>query len=380
MLAAVAARARSPRQRQASRVARYAVAAAAALALTTAFSQGLAQAQTPDDTIFTYRGPDRTERLIAGAKREGQVTYYSAMIVNQALRPLTAAFQKKYPFIKMTFWRGDSEDIHTRMSAEMRANKLIVDVVEGTGVGELAVRANQAQPTWSPELAAIPERMRDPRMLWAPTRMSYFGIAYNTRLVPASAAPQSYEDLLDPKWKGKMAWPLLTHIGAPLFVTNLRLTWGEEKTIAYLQRLRTQGIVNFGAGNPRTLVDRVIAGEYPIAIQIFAHHPLISAGKGAPVTARLLPPVASASGTLVIPKGSRNPHTALLLTDFLLSKEGQEILAAAEYLPVRGDVEPLPQIAPIVPARAGVAENFVSPENLNAYSEGSSKIIEELFR
>ena len=98
----------------------------------------------------------------------------------------------------------------------------------------------------------------------------------------------------------------------------------------------------------------MIAGEYPIAIQIFAHHPLISAGKGAPVTAQLLPPVASASGTLVIPKGSRHPHSATLLMDFLLSKEGQHILAAAEYLPVRDDVDPLPQIAPIVPSRAGV--------------------------
>src|SRR5437868_1598965 len=84
------------------------------------------------DNVLTYAGRDRTERLIAGAKREGQVTYYSAMIVNQALRPLTAAFQKKYPFIKMTFWRADSEDIQTRMSAEIRAKKLVVDVAEGT--------------------------------------------------------------------------------------------------------------------------------------------------------------------------------------------------------------------------------------------------------
>jgi hypothetical protein len=80
-----------------------------------------------DADILTYTGKDRTDRLIAGAKREGQVTYYSAMIVNQALRPLTAAFQRKYPFIKMTFWRADSEDIQTRMSAEVRANNLVVD-------------------------------------------------------------------------------------------------------------------------------------------------------------------------------------------------------------------------------------------------------------
>jgi ABC-type Fe3+ transport system substrate-binding protein len=338
-----------------------------------------ATAQTSDG-LLTYTGKDRTERLIEGAKKEGRVTYYSGMIVNQALRPLTTAFQKKYPFIKMTHWRGDSEDILTRISAEIRANKLVADAIEGTGVGELAVRAGLAQPLWSPQLADIPDYMRDPRRLWMPTRMSYFGIAYNTRLVAAGTAPKTYEDLLDPKWKGKMAWPALTPVGAPLFVTNLRLAWGEDRAMAYLQRLRTQNIINFGAGNPRTLVDRVIAGEYPIAIHIFAHHPLISAGKGAPVTAALLPPVASAPGTLVLPKGSRNPHAALLLLDFLLSKEGQQILAAAEYLPVRSDVDPVAQIAPIVPSRTGVKENFITPENLNSHTERSAKIIEDLFR
>jgi len=191
---------------------------------------------------------------------------------------------------------------------------------------------------------------------------------------------KSYQDLLDEKWKGRMAWPLLSAIGASLFVTNLRLAWGDDRAMTYLQRLRTQNIVNFGAGNPRTLVDRVIAGEYAMALQVFAHHPLISAGKGAPVTARLLPPVASAPATLVIPKGSRHPHAAVLLMDFLLSQEGQQILAAAEYLPVRRDVEPLAQIAPIIPSRAGVAENFISPEQLNAYTESSAKIVEDLFR
>lgn len=356
------------------------VISAAVTAVTTWVWATTVAAQSHDDGILTYAGPDRTERLIEGAKKEGQLTYYSAMIVNQALRPLTAAFQKKYPFIKMSYWRGDSEDIETKLSAEMRANNPVADVVEGTGIGELAVRAGLAQPAWSPQLADIPEKMRDPRRLWVPTRMSYFSIAYNTRFVAASSVPRTYEDLLDEKWKGRMAWPLLSAIGAPLFVTNLRLAWGNDKAMAYFQRLRTQNIVNFGAGNPRTLVDRVIAGEYAIALQIFAHHPLISADKGAPVTSRLLPPVASAPGTLVIPKGSRHPHAALLLMDFLLSKEGQQILAAAEYLPVRTDVDPLARIAPIVPSRAGVEENFISPEKLNAYTESSAKIVEDLFR
>jgi iron(III) transport system substrate-binding protein len=332
------------------------------------------------DSILTYKGPDREEKLLAGAKQEGEVVFYSGMIVNQALRPVTVAFQKRYPFIKMTFWRGDSEDIATKVSAEMRGNNPIGDVIEGTGIGELAVSAGLAQPAWSPEIAAIPERLHDARNLWAPTRMSYFSIAYNTKLVAPDSAPKAYDDLLDEKWRGRMAWPLLTAIGAPLFVTNLRVAWGEERALSYLQKLSKQGLINFGAGNPRTLVDRVIAGEYPIALQIFAHHPLISAGKGAPVTSQLLPPVASAAATIVVPKGVRHPFSAALLMDFLLSREGQEILAASEYLPVRSDVDPLPQIAPIVPSRTGVEENFISPEKLNGYTESSAKIVEELFR
>jgi ABC-type Fe3+ transport system substrate-binding protein len=230
------------------------------------------------------------------------------------------------------------------------------------------VHAGLAQPIVSPELGAVPEKFRDPNRLWVPTRMSYFAMAYNTRLIAAGAQPKTYDDLLDEKWRGKMAWPLLSAIGAPLFVTNLRLAWSDEKAMAYLHRLRAQNIVNFGAG------------EYPIALQIFAHHPLISAAKGAPVTTQLLAPVASSAGTLVVPKGSRHPYSAALLMDFLLSKEGQRILAAAEYLPVRPDVEPLAQIAPIVPSRAGVAENFISPEKLNTYTESSARIVEDLFR
>ena len=339
-----------------------------------------ALAQSTNQSILTYRGADRSEKLIEGAKKEGELAYYSALIVNQALRPLTAAFSAKYPFVKMTYWRADSEAIETKLTAEMRADNLIGDVVEGTGVGDMAVRAGLAQPIWSPQLAGIPDPLHDADGLWVPTRMSYFGIAYNTKLVAPGTQPKSYEDLLDEKWKGKMAWPLLSEIGAALFVTNLRVAWGEDKAMDYLRRLSGQKIINFGAGNPRTLVDRVVAGEYPIALQIFAHHPLISAAKGAPVNSQLLPPVASSAGTLVVPKGSQHPYAAGLLMDFLLSKEGQQILAAAEYLPVRTDVEPLAQIAPIVPSRAGVKENFISPQKLNEYTETSVKIVDDLFR
>jgi ABC-type Fe3+ transport system substrate-binding protein len=76
-----------------------------------------------------------------------------------------AAFEARYPFIKVTFWRGESEDIATRVGAEIRANNVICDVMEGTGVGELAARANVIQPFYSPVLGRYPKTYRDPQHL-----------------------------------------------------------------------------------------------------------------------------------------------------------------------------------------------------------------------
>ena len=68
-----------------------------------------ALAQSGDD-ILNYKGADRAQKLEEGAKKEGQVVFYSAMIVNQALRPLADGFMKKYPSVKLTYWRGDTEE------------------------------------------------------------------------------------------------------------------------------------------------------------------------------------------------------------------------------------------------------------------------------
>ncbi len=345
---------------------------AAALA-TQAMAQGA-------ESILLYQGPDREKRLLEGARKEGQVVIYSAMIVNQALRPLIDSFNKKYPGVRASYWRGDSEDIAAKLAAEARAKNLGVDVVEGTGVGELVIEADLVQPFFTPEIANVPENLRDSRQLWAPTRLSYFSIAYNTRLVPPEKAPKTFEDLLDPQWKGKMSWRIGSSSGTTLFITNLRMAWGEEKAMAYFRKLADQKIVNFGSGSARTLVDRVIAGEYPIALNIFAHHPLISAAKGAPASSQLMDPVATTTATVAIPKGVKRPHAALLLVDYMISKEGQQILSSADYFPVRPDVDPKPELAPVVPQKAGVPQNLVLPESLGKYGDSSEKIFQDLFR
>src|SRR5262249_16784458 len=107
-----------------------------AASLVTLLCAGPVHALTNEE-IFNYKGADRAQMLIEGAKKEGQVVLYSALIVNQMLRPLAAGFMKKYPFVKMTYWRADSEEIVPKISAEVRANNLVADRFEGSGGGEI---------------------------------------------------------------------------------------------------------------------------------------------------------------------------------------------------------------------------------------------------
>ena len=325
-----------------------------------------------------YRGPDRQEMLVNGARAEGEVVFYSAMIVNQALRPVSDAFMKKYPFVKLTYWRAESAGIFTKLSAEARAGKVVADVVEGTGVGESVIQAGLAQPYVTPEIEGIPATYHDPNGVWTATRRSFFGVAYNTKLTPSADLPRTYQALLDPRWKGRLAWHAGSASGADLFVTNLRMSLGDERTRDYLRQFADQKVASLSGSSARSLVDRVIAGEVSFALNIFAHHPLISQAKGAPTSSILMDPVASTVGTMIVPKGIKHPHAAMLLVDFILSREGQTILSEAGYFPSRKDVPTRSDIAPITDALAGMSENFVSPENLVKYTRSSEEMISEL--
>jgi ABC-type Fe3+ transport system substrate-binding protein len=91
-------------------------------------------------------------------------------------------------------------------------------------------------------------------------------------------------------------------------------------------------------------------------------------------------PVPVTAATMSVVKGLHHPHAAMLLTDYILSKEGQGILASAEYFPVDPEVAPLPSLAPVVPRIAGVPENFVGPDKLIKYTDSSEEIFQKLFR
>jgi iron(III) transport system substrate-binding protein len=309
--------------------------------------------------ISLYNGPDRSQKILEGARKEGKVVLYSAMIVNQALRPLMDAFNKKYPGVTGEYARHDARELINKVLAESRARALVADVVESGGIATPLVKAGVLEKWSSPVTAALPKDMVDKDQYWAANRLNYFGLGFNTKLVSKADAPKSYTDLLDPKWKGKLSWSWESETGGTmLFVTAVRRIMGEQKAEEYFAKLANQNVLNV-VGSSRALVDRVIQGEYPMAIGIFAHHPLISAKAGAPVDTSMFDPVPSNSSDLALMKNAPHPHAAMLLIDFILSNEGQATLREAEYFPANPAVDPLETLRPVVPEKLGMKQVFL---------------------
>ena len=220
-------------------------------------------------------------QLIARAKKEGQLTYYTDLIVEQVVRPLVAAFEKKYG-IKVSFTRGDSQVNSVKVLNEYRAGRVQSDVFGLTSGFHVLVDAGAVRQFTTANGDELPPQYRDPNRYWVATHVYVMTPGLNTGLVPAAQRPKSYDDLLLPYWKDKMVWKPNDMSGATGFIGNVMLSMGEERGMDYLRRLSKQNIKMVNA-SARAILDQVIGGEYAMSLQIFNHHAAISAKKGAPV-------------------------------------------------------------------------------------------------
>ncbi len=350
-----------------------------ALAAVVAFCTTSAHALTTEE-ILNYTGPDRQKVLEEGARKEGTVVIYSGMIVNQLLRPLTEAFEKKYPFIRTKYYRGDGNQVIAKLNAEIRANALVADIVEGSGMSAAAGGSGVVLPFTSPLFEALPKEDIAPDRTWAATRFRYIATGYNTKYIAKGDAPKNYDDLLDPRWKGKMAWHANSDAsGALVTISSLRVAWGEEKTDAYLAKLAKQDIAPLAVSN-RQVVDQMIWGEYWIGIGISAHHPIISARQGAPAATVMFDPTPSLSDSIQVLRGTKHPHAAMLFVDFILSSEAQRMLQAADYFPSNPNVEPSPSLKMIVPKNAGISAVLLTSDRLEELTPKSAELYSKYFR
>ncbi len=294
-----------------------------------------ALAQTTAD-VGRFAGPDRTARLIAGAKKEGTLTLYSSAPL-EVMGAVGAAFTRKYG-VKVDLWRSASEQILQRVLTEARGGRFAADVMETAGPDiEAANREKLLQAVTLPVTAELMPEAVAPGRPWIVSRLSVFTIAYNTNLVRAADAPKTYEDLADPKWKGRLAieaddnnW-LMVMAGA----------LGEQKTTALFRDIVAKNGISVRKGHS-LMANLVVSGEVPVAITAYVDEVSQLKKAGAPIDTVFAAPTIAMPTAVAAFARAAHPHAAVLFMDFLLSEEGQKILAAHNVVPSNLKVQRLP--------------------------------------
>jgi iron(III) transport system substrate-binding protein len=329
------------------------------------------------DEVANLTGPNRQAILEEGARREGAVIMIGGFNQDSRLK-IYDAFVKKYPYIKPGGQRLGSAPTLQRVLAEHRAKSPQSDLVVSSLVVELK-QAGIVQPFRSPVLESFPAELQDPDRMSGTYRMAYHGIAYNTKLVSEAEAPKSYEDLLDPKWKGRIVWNDSQETGGPLLITYLRRNWGEEKTEAYLRELGKQNIVT-RPSSLRNVLDLLVAGEHADMLNAAFHHVAGSRAKGAPVNATMQEPVLARNNYVLLLKNAPHPHAAMLMIDFLVDIEAQRLMGLEQYYPVNPAVPPLDEMIPFDPLRQNKKVFMVDDELLSQERSRSTALFKQYFR
>ena len=279
--------------------------------------------------------------LIEAARKEGTVVFFTAKPLLEDAESIFAAFNKKYPFIEAQWQYIASRSLVERVQSEDRAGRPSVDVIWLNQPWVHALQEKGLIASYkSPEAAIYPETYKHPDGLWTITDGLPSVIAYNTELVSKEDAPKTWEDLLDPKWKGKLFFE------DPLTGSAYTSVYAAFKPILgvdYYYSLSQQNPV-LSKGMSATL-QRLAAGEVPATAYTFGTHAQRSVEKEMPIDWVVPDPVHMLTDYLFTLEDSPHPNAARLLIDFILSKEGQTI-HAKYYLSIRPDIVLTPQEHP----------------------------------
>src|ERR1700722_10291911 len=315
--------------------------------------------------------------LIEAAKKEGQVVWYTTLVVNQIVRPLKDAFEKKYPGVTLQYTRADDLVTAAKILAEGQAGRMQADILDSISGMFALQEAGLLAPFAVPNAADYPAELKAKDGYWTAVIMYVFTPGINTTLLPKDQAPKTFADLLDPKLKGKMAWNGSSMAGAFGFVANILTTMGEDKGMDYLRALAKQQVVNVDASS-RAVLDQVIAGEYWINLMAFNHHTVISARKGAPSDWLKIEPAPVTLDAVGLVKDAPHPNATRLLLEFLLSEDGQKVFQQNDYLPALPSVPAM--VAGLRPNDGGFQADFLRPEEIHKQLPHWQKVTQELFR
>jgi iron(III) transport system substrate-binding protein len=313
--------------------------ALAALLLAVSAFPGLAFAQANRVAeIAAYEGADREQRLIEGAKREKELTFYGS-IPTDDVTVLAAAFDKKYG-VKVKVWRADSEGFLQRIVSEARARRFEVDIMAGsTSALEPLYRENLLQEVKSPNLADIIPEAIAPHRQWAAIYLNTIVQAYNTNLVRKNDLPRSFRDLTKPEWKGKLGIEAEDFDWFAQVVTEMGEAPGasEATALRLFREIVEENGVSVRKGHS-LLTNLVAAGEVPLALTVYGFLAEQAKLKGAPLDWFVLPPAVARATAQGLARNAPHPNAAVLFFDFLLG-EGQQILASRQFVTVSRKID-----------------------------------------
>ena len=289
-----------------------------------AWSDGAKPVMTGAEAAL-YKGTDRYERLVDAAKKEGVVSVYH---VYPGLPALLAEFTKKYG-IKVKVWRSGSETVLQRIVTEARGNKFEVDLVQNNSPeNEAAYREKLLQEVRSPYQADLMAQALPTHHQWVGLSVDVWVAAYNTNKIKKEERPKTYQDLLDPKWKGLLG----IEANNQAWFGSLLSEMGEDAGLKTFNGIMNTNGMSFRKGHS-LLTMMVSSGEVPLALTVYSWIPEQLKQKGAPIEYFPLQPLMAQVSTIAMLKKAPNPNAAVLLYDFLIS-DGQKLLSDASFIPV----------------------------------------------
>ena len=338
----------------------------AGMALCGTTALGISHAQgtaTLTATLSALKGPERLQRLVEGAKKEGLVSIYTSMPVDD-ITALTSVFEQKYG-VKSKVWRSGSEKILQRGLLEAKASRYEVDVFETNGPElEVLSREKILQQSNAPGLVDLIPQAIPAHREWIATRLNIFTCAYNTKLVRKEDLPKTYTDLLDPKWKGKLA----VEAEDSDWLAETVLKMGEEKGIALFKEIVKRNGVSVRKGHT-LLANLVASGEVPLGLTLYNYKIEQMKNSGAPVDWFALDPTVARPNGNGVARNAPHPHAALLFQDFELT-DGQVILGKRDFIPTSTKVPSNLNKMPLT---------FANPKTTLDDGQKWNKIYDEIF-
>ncbi len=301
-----------------------------------------AGAATVQDALSNLRNLSPVQRkavIEENARKEKDLVWYTSMGLTDFPK-IVDAFEKAVPYVKVKANRLTQSTILTKIDTEARAGLFAVDVVGSAPVEiwELKQRGHSA-PYLSPELKAFPAGSYDPQGFWSSFEVTPIVLAFNTKLVSQNEAPQSYQDLLLPKWKGKMNMGSDEYAWYSVMLDGM----GKVKGLEYMKALARQQLHIPGSSSIMRL-QLMLAGESAITIAARGRRATEYKEKGAPIDYRLLDPYPAEPNALTLMRRSAHPYASILFIDWILSEEAQSLMAQQiPRLTLRKGVKQIPR-------------------------------------